>query len=359
MNNYKRLIWLIICLLSPLALLSQDLSFDKLSHNFGAIAESGGEVSCTFTFKNVSDTPVVIITANSSCGCTVPEYSRKPIAAGESSTIRVTYDPMDRPGEFSKTVQMIVAPGNKRYTMTISGDVTARQRTTAELYPFDFGGGLRLGANYYPLSHIEQGRRVESQIAYINESKRSIKVNLIAELTSGQLDIPSHLTIPAGQSGVITIAYDLKRHKGEYGPMSDKYALEVNGKRSEYDITIKAHAVDSFSDDELATPAICNIGDRVVRVGSVKRGSQSKPYVIAIENSGIRDLIIRDIDLGVGLSTNLKPGTIIAPSQQLKGEVWVDGKLIDYGSFSRYLTLTVNDPDAPVQRLRIIGTVEE
>ena len=56
-----------------------DIKFDKTTHNFGTFSENNPVVSCTFTFTNVGDAPLVIHQAVASCGCTVPEYTQEPV----------------------------------------------------------------------------------------------------------------------------------------------------------------------------------------------------------------------------------------------------------------------------------------
>ncbi|MFR6415865.1 MAG: DUF1573 domain-containing protein [Alistipes shahii] len=46
--------------------------------DFGTIRESDGRVSHTFTGVNRGDKPLVILDVVTSCGCTVPEFSRQP-----------------------------------------------------------------------------------------------------------------------------------------------------------------------------------------------------------------------------------------------------------------------------------------
>ena len=78
------------------------LVFDPDRHDFGSIREADGAVTCTFTGVNRGTKPVVLLDVVTSCGCTVPEYSRKPVLPGASTRIVVTYDPANRPGRFSK-----------------------------------------------------------------------------------------------------------------------------------------------------------------------------------------------------------------------------------------------------------------
>ncbi|MFR9503532.1 MAG: DUF1573 domain-containing protein [Rikenellaceae bacterium] len=353
------MIYLILCLLGSTELFSQVLTFESQKFDFGTIAEDGGEVHHTFTYKNTGDSPAVIVTASSSCGCTVPSFSNRPIAAGESSTIEVAFDPMDRPGRFAKTVQVIIAPSNEKYTLTISGDVTPRKKSVEEQYPFDMGAGFRIAANYFPLSHIEQGERRETQLQYVNTSKRKITVSLRAQSESGVLQSGFPLTIEAGESGSVPLLYDLSQHVGRYGVLSDKFFIDVNGKESKYALMVNAHAVDRFTSDERERAAGCQLSSRIVKMGELKMGPGSSQHTLSIENTGVSPLYIRAIDIGEGVKSTLKVGDVVEAGAISKFEVWVETKEFDFGNFSRYITLTVNDPDDPLQRVRVTGIIME
>ncbi|MDE7152852.1 MAG: DUF1573 domain-containing protein [Muribaculaceae bacterium] len=95
--------------------------FKDKTHNFGTIREADGPVTTEFPFTNDGDAPLVIVSAVASCGCTSPEYPRKPVQPGESGVIKVTYDPAGRPGEFSKTIT--VRTPDKRIKLRIKGNV--------------------------------------------------------------------------------------------------------------------------------------------------------------------------------------------------------------------------------------------
>ena len=78
------------------------ITFDKEVHDYGTI-EQGGDGSCVFTFTNTGTEPLTITTAKGSCGCTVPEWPREPIAPGKTGTIKVKYD-SKRVGPINKSV---------------------------------------------------------------------------------------------------------------------------------------------------------------------------------------------------------------------------------------------------------------
>ena len=54
------------------------ISFNNLEYNFGKILE-GEKVACIFKFENTGDGDLVINTATTSCGCTVPRFDDQPI----------------------------------------------------------------------------------------------------------------------------------------------------------------------------------------------------------------------------------------------------------------------------------------
>ena len=80
------------------------ITFEDTSHDFGTIAEDGGNVTHEFKFTTTGDAPLMIVNASASCGCTRPSYPKKPVAPGKTDKIKVTYVPVGRPGEFVKTV---------------------------------------------------------------------------------------------------------------------------------------------------------------------------------------------------------------------------------------------------------------
>lgn len=78
------------------------IEFSKETHDYGTI-KYGADGSCTFEFKNTGNEPLIISNAKGSCGCTVPEWPKEPIAPGAKGSIKVKYD-TKRPGAINKSV---------------------------------------------------------------------------------------------------------------------------------------------------------------------------------------------------------------------------------------------------------------
>lgn len=102
---------------------STKIEFDTTVHHFGTIRQ-GQMVSHTFKFKNVGNAPLIISDAKASCGCTVPEYPKGPVAPGEEGEIVVKYNGSGR-GEIHKTVNITANTESPSLVLEIKANVKA------------------------------------------------------------------------------------------------------------------------------------------------------------------------------------------------------------------------------------------
>ncbi len=77
--------------------------FNKDSHDFGTIVQ-GEVVTYTFLYRNEGEGGLVLTSASSSCGCTVPNYSKEPLLPGEQGKLEVVFDSKGKMGVQNKTV---------------------------------------------------------------------------------------------------------------------------------------------------------------------------------------------------------------------------------------------------------------
>ena len=156
--------FILLLLCSTIAYAQDGLVFEPAVWDFGEIREADGPVSHTFTGENRSGKPLVILDVVTSCGCTVPRFSKQPILSGGKTEITVTYDPTNRPGVFSKELTVYSSDRKKIATLTVHGTVTPRPKSIEELYPIDAGGGLRrLLARIGRLKILSRARPLDKQ----------------------------------------------------------------------------------------------------------------------------------------------------------------------------------------------------
>jgi len=63
-------------------------------------------VNYTFNFTNEGEGPLIISNAQGSCGCTVPQWPRQPIAPGATGEIKVSFNSSGRAGKQDKRVTL-------------------------------------------------------------------------------------------------------------------------------------------------------------------------------------------------------------------------------------------------------------
>ncbi len=102
------------------------IEYETMVHDFGEIKE-GDMVKYSFKFKNTGSEPLVISDAKGSCGCTVPDWPREPIAPGASAEIKVEFDSKGKGTEDgSKQTKRVTVTANTNPAqtyLTISGVV--------------------------------------------------------------------------------------------------------------------------------------------------------------------------------------------------------------------------------------------
>jgi hypothetical protein len=97
-----------------------EIQFNSLVHDYGNIYKNGNGV-CTFEFKNTGKADLLLTNVSSSCGCTVPEWPKEPIAPGKTSSIKVSYN-TSRVGPINKAV-FVDSNAGERVTLNIKGNV--------------------------------------------------------------------------------------------------------------------------------------------------------------------------------------------------------------------------------------------
>ncbi len=98
------------------------IKFDKEEHDFGILLQ-GEVVSYSFHFTNTGNTPLIISDVGSSCGCTVGDYPREPIAPGKTGDIKVTYNSSGHQGFQSRFLTVMSNTNPAKTTLRIKGTV--------------------------------------------------------------------------------------------------------------------------------------------------------------------------------------------------------------------------------------------
>ncbi len=354
----KHTAFIIMFLCGCLAAQAQ-LSFPQDDWDFGEIRESDGRVSHTFTGINRGSVPEVVVDVVTSCGCTVPEFSRKPVLPGDSVRITVTYDPMNRPGAFSRELGVYTSGRKRSASLTIRGSVIPREKSIGELYPVDAGGGLRLDGTLCAFTYIYQGGTRQMALGYANTSDRILHLELRPEYASGLLTVDYPRTIGPGERGEINFRYAIPAGKPHYGTLRDAFTVHVDGRTNE--TALVAHGIgadDPATLDRGAAPQ-AQPSTLIVKFGSVKRSAPLQRQSFTLSNAGTGELVVRAVEHRGLVAVSLAPGDRIAPGRSQTVEVVLDPSKQEYGFLTDHLLFVTNDPARPMRRVRITAIIEE
>ena len=340
---------------------TQTVRFDHEKWNFGDVAEDGGKVEHTFVFTNVSSKPVVVLDVTSGCGCTTPSYSRKPVMRGEKGEIVVSFDPMNRPGHFSKGISVQISGATEPVTLLVEGVVTPRVKSTEELYPFDMGGGVRFDSNFRAFAYVGRGERVEESIGWINTSGRDVRLSFEELERSGMLRIEAPRMLKAGEKGAIVIAYEVPSDSDRYGTLSDVLGVDIDGRRARTMLSVHAIAVDRHDTaaDDMSSPK-GELSKKFIKFGDVKHGLTVADASVELANVGDNELVIRAVEWqSKALKCSLKAGDRIAAGGKTVVKFTLDTSEVDYGVWVDRVRIITDDPSRPMQTLRVTAVVVE
>lgn len=107
-----------------------EIEFKDTGHDFGEI-KFGGDGSCEFIFKNTGNSPLILDNVKSTCGCTIPEWTKEPVPESNTGKIRVIYD-THRVGAFSKTLIVYSNASNSPVRLFIKGKVLPYQENPVD-----------------------------------------------------------------------------------------------------------------------------------------------------------------------------------------------------------------------------------
>ncbi len=104
------------------------MTFDTPNYDFGTVP-MGTVVEKEYTFTNTGDSDLVIVNAKSTCGCTVPTWTKKPIAPGETGSLLVKFNTSGKPDAQSKAVTITTNTESGQEIITIKGFVAGESST--------------------------------------------------------------------------------------------------------------------------------------------------------------------------------------------------------------------------------------
>ena len=241
---------------------------------------------------------MVISTVSASCGCD-PEWSKEPVLPGKTGFIKVSYNPLNRPGSFNKTITVMANIPNGAIVLKIAGEVLPKSLTITEQYPIDLGK-IRMLNNNLSFVRIKNNEKKTDSLKFINTS--------VAKVTIGLKGVLPHLTVKVNPAVVEPngTSYIVVTFDGSKLPtlISDGKGLsDLQWEENyNYGVNVTATVEEDFSklsQQELQSAPIIDFNARVYDFGEIKEGKKVE-YTFKILNKGKSDLQIRSVKASCG-----------------------------------------------------------
>lgn len=323
----------------PLTAAAQRLAVESTTVDVG-MTNFCTPVTAKFELRNKGLRHLNISSVKTSCGCTLVDYPKKGVSAGEHFTISMTYDARML-GHFTKQA-LVYSNGSKEpVLLTMKGMVVSDWEDFSVSYPYAFGLMLA-DTNVIEFDDVNAGDHPEAVIHLANNGEETITPNV--------LHLPPYLTALAtpekllpGKKGKVTLMLDTdKLH--DYGlTQTSIYLARQLGEKVSNDNEIPVSVVllpklEATADN---APAMRLSAD------TLSFDARHKSDVITITNTGQAPLKISSLQMfTAGMKVTLGKREL-QPQESTKLKVTIDRhKLLAARSKPRVLMIT-NNPDRP------------
>ena len=323
------------------------ITFDKKVHEFGTVLWKN-PVTATFTITNSGDKPLVISNVTTSCGCTVANWTKTPIAPGASGVVSSTFDSKAL-GRFQKSIGIYSNASERPIYLAIRGEVTADPKNYIVTHPYKIGP-IRLDKESLEFDDAHKGDKLEMELLVANTSE--------AVYTPVLMHLPPYLNavavpekIARGRSGKIRITLDTEKLPKFGLTTATVYLSRFMGDKvgEENAIPVSAVLLPDFSrlsQQELQNPPVVELSSTELTFPALGE-KEKKSQTVIVKNTGKRDLEITDLQvfnstLGVHLKKRL-----LKPGASTKLKITAYGKNLKRVKGMPRVLMITNEPNCP------------
>jgi len=332
------------------------ISFEKGEHDFNKIKEDGGSAEYAFKFTNTGNKPLKLINVQASCGCTTPSWTKEEIQPKQTGFVKASYDPMNRPGIFNKTITVQTDGDPQTVYLTIKGDVTPRAKGPQDFYPMEMGN-LRFRTTFVSFDQVfKTGKDTASTIIY-NQGKEAIKLDL------ANTNFPAHLSLKADveekkkkKTAKLIFTYDASK-MDDWGYVYEAIDLKTNDSQgTDKRISISADIQEDFSKTDLKNAPVISFDKTTHDFGAIGQ-NEVKKTVFTITNNGKTDLLIHKAKASCGCTATDPKKSLLKPNESTTIDVTYSSGTQE-GSQKKSVTVISNDPKTPNMQLYIEANVQ-
>lgn len=322
-------------------------TFEQKIYEFGTILWKN-PVKAVFKVTNNGDKPLVISNVTTSCGCTVANWTKEPIAPGASGEVSSTFDAKAL-GHFLKTVGVYCNASNKPIYLTLRGEVTADASRVGFTHSRDIGP-IRLNKDAIEFDDAHKGDKPTVELLVVNTSNE-VYEPVLMHLPPYLSTVAEPARIMRKGTGKIKITLDTEKLP-KYGLTTGTvYLARFPGDKVGDDnaIPVSAIMLPDFSlltQQQRLNPPVVELSDTELAVGDLGE-HEKKVLQVVVKNTGKRNLEITDLQVfDSSLGVQLKK-RVLKPGASTKMKITVYGKYLKKITGTPRVLMITNDPNRP------------
>lgn len=332
--------------------------FDKKIHEFGIILWKN-PVTATFQVKNEGDKPLVITNVTTSCGCTVADWTKTPIAPGKSGVVSSTFDAKAL-GHFQKSIGIYSNASDRPVYLTLRGEVSADPDDYEVTHPYGIGP-IHLNKDAIEFDDVNKGEKPVMEVLVANTSDEDytpvlmhlppyLEVEAVPEKIAKKSTGKFRITLDSDKLpkyGLTTATVYLSRFLGD--KVSEENAIPVSA--------VLLPDFSKISQQARLNPPVVELSAQEIDMPPLGE-NEKKSQTLTVKNVGKRDLEITDLQVfNPALGVQLKK-RVLKPGASTKIKITAYGKYLKRVKGTPRVLMITNDPNCPKIIIRVNVTAK-
>jgi hypothetical protein len=338
------LLWTAFCLTGHA---QAKATFDKQTHEFGVVLWKH-PATAVFTVKNDGDKPLVISNVTTSCGCTVADWTKEPIAPGATGQVSAVFDAKAL-GHFYKDISVYCNASHLPNYLTVNGEVSADPKNYTMTHPYEIGA-IRLDKESIEFDDVNKGDNPTMDILVANTSSdvyTPVLMHLppyleavaeperIGKKGTGKIRVTLH-TDKLPKFGLTTSTVYLSRFPGD--KVGEENAIPVS--------VVLLPDFSQISQQQRLNPPAVELSAKEFTLPSLAE-NEKKSVKVVVKNVGKSDLEITDLQVfNSALGVQLKK-RVLKPGASTKMKITAYGKFLKKVKGTPRVLMITNDPNCP------------
>ena len=344
------LLWTAACLVGYA---QPKATFDKMTHEFGVVLWKH-PATATFQIKNDGDKPLVISNVTTSCGCTVADWTKEPIAPGATGVVTSTFDAKAL-GHFYKDIGVYCNASARPIYLMLRGEVSADPKNYTLTHPYEIGA-IRLNKAAIEFDDTNKGDKPTMEILVANTTS-DVYTPVLMHLPPYLEAVAVPERIGKKATGKIKVTLDTDKLPKFGLTTATVYLSRFPGDKVSEENAIPVSAVllpdfSNMSQQQRLNPPAVQLSATEFTVPPLAENAKKKLTVV-VKNVGKSDLEITDLQVfNPALGVQLKK-RVLKPGAQTKMKITVYGKYLKKVKSAPRVLMITNAPNCPKIVIRV------